>query len=67
MRQKITLTNKFHDTTAIVKAKDGLITESQYRRAEQKLCGINDCRCRKITTPYIQEVTGGYEIPMFAN
>lgn len=42
----ITLTNPFHNTEATVRAEPGeWLTKSQWKRAQQKLCGIDDCKC----------------------
>lgn len=51
---KMTLTNDFHNTAAIVRVTPresthyGLMADlsrAQTRRAEKKLCGMSDCSC----------------------
>ena len=41
---KVTLTNDFHHTKAIV-LTDGYLSISQVKRAWKKLCGIKECKC----------------------
>lgn len=48
MTKKITLTNSFHNTTAIVvPAADGTISRAVKLRADRELCGFADCQCAK--------------------
>lgn len=45
--KKITFTNNFHNTKCTVNYKPGqtVLSRSQMRRIENKLCGISDCCC----------------------
>lgn len=65
MKEKITLNNNVHGTQATVITANGRITDSQYRRAEKKLCGMDDCRCRLISNRAISLVKismGGFAV-----
>lgn len=42
---RITLTNDFHGTSAVVVTRDNRISARQMARAESKLCGIAGCTC----------------------
>jgi hypothetical protein len=42
---KITLKNNFHNSEAVVIAKDGYISPRQAKDARNKLCGISGCTC----------------------
>ncbi len=50
-RRKITLRNDFHQTEATVIAIDNIVSARAMRRAENKLCGISDCRCGGLRGP----------------
>ena len=45
---KLTLRNDFHNTEAIVIAKNGIISHSSLKRARAKLCGMKNCYCGDI-------------------
>jgi hypothetical protein len=46
----ITLTNSFHNSEVRIRVREfpHTITESQHRRIERALCGIDTCRCGTI-------------------
>lgn len=48
---KLTLRNDFHNTEAIVIAKNGIISHSSLKRARAKLCGMKNCCCGDIRGP----------------
>ena len=67
----ITLRNDFHNTKARVRAEllefkaleydpprkvvAAILTESQYKRAKRKLCGMSDCKCETLRGPQEHE------------
>ena len=42
---RLTLINKFHNTQAKVNLKQKQLSESQMKRANRKLCGVDGCCC----------------------
>jgi hypothetical protein len=50
-RSKIILRNDFHATQATVIALDDIISARAMRRAENKLCGLSDCKCGGLRGP----------------
>lgn len=58
---RYTLTNNYHNTEADVISQDGTISIRAYRRAVNKLCGINGCACGGIRGGRVTaEVVNGY-------
>ncbi len=58
MRDKITLTNSFHNTSVNVitaptehEGLGYLLTKRQVKRIDKKLCGIEDCGCGVVRMP----------------
>jgi len=45
---KVILENDYHQTTAVVYAKGGVISARAMRAARKKLCGMSDCSCGDI-------------------
>jgi|GEM_PF-1197015 len=42
---KIKLRNTFHNTSVVVLANDGRLSNDQIRRAKRRLCGVSGCDC----------------------
>lgn len=58
----ITLANDCHNTEAHIRVgDDGQVTASQVRRAERKLCGMDDCHCGTIRGEQDYCVDEGYD------
>jgi hypothetical protein len=45
IKMKITLTNDFHNTSVVLRSRDGRLTGGQRDRAKRILCGITGCTC----------------------
>lgn len=59
---KIKLINTFHNSSANVVIKDGMISRQAGKRALKKLCGIKECLCGGVRGGdfYLREGRGDY-------
>ena len=60
----ITLSNNFHQTTTLVRPKDGKLSARQLQAACKRLCGITTCQCGSIRGPQFDEVLGRFELEL---